>query len=86
MNHQFSVIIDLSPDGNDEILEVADALGNAGCLDASISGHVDGMEAVFNRDADSLDAAIKSAITAIENAGFKVHRVELPRESISLET
>jgi hypothetical protein len=29
---------------------------------------------------------INSAITAIENAGFKVHRVELPRETISLET
>ena len=86
MNHQFSVIIDHTPDGNDEILNIADTLGNAGCLDASIGGHHDGMEAVFNREADSLDAAIKSAITAIESAGFKVHRVELPRETISLET
>jgi hypothetical protein len=86
MNHQFSVIVDLAPDSNDEILNVADALGNAGCLDASLGGHDDGMEAMFNREADSLDAAIKSAITAIENAGFKVHRVELPRETISLET
>jgi hypothetical protein len=86
MNHQFSVIIDLAADSNDEILNVADALGNAGCLDASLGGHDDGMEAIFNREADSLDAAIKSAITAIENAGFKVHRVELPRETISLET
>jgi hypothetical protein len=86
MNHQFSVIIDLAADSNDEILNVADALGSAGCLDASLGGHDDGMEAIFNREADSLDAAIKSAITAIENAGFKVHRVELPRETISLET
>lgn len=86
MNYQFSVIIDFAPDGNDQILDVADALGSAGCLDASIGGHSDGIEAVFNREAGSFDTAIKSAITAIENAGFKVHRVELPRETISLET
>jgi hypothetical protein len=85
MNHQFSVIIDLTPDVDDEILDVADRLGSAGCLDASIGGHDDGIEAVFNREADSLDSAIKSAIAAIEKAGFKVHRVEMPRETITLE-
>lgn len=84
MTHQFTVIIDFAPDGDEQILDVADALGNAGCLDASVGGHADGMEAVFNRDADSLDSAIKSAVAAIENAGFKVHRVELPRETINL--
>ena len=86
MNYQFSVIIDQTPSSNDEILDIADALGSAGCLDASIGGHNDGIEAMFNREADSLDAAMKSAIAAIEGAGFKVHRVELPREAISLES
>jgi hypothetical protein len=84
VNHQFSVIIDFAPDGNDQILDLADALGDADCLDASIGGHSDGIEAVFNREASSLDTAIKSAITAVESAGFKVHRVELPRETINL--
>ena len=86
MNHQFSVIIDKTPESNDEMLAVADALGDADCLDASIGGHREGIEALFNRDALSLDDAIKSAVSAIEKAGFKVTRVEVSRTSISLET
>ena len=64
MNHQFTVIIDLAPNGNDEILNVADALGNAGCLDASIGGHADGMEAVFNREANSLMSICPTIVSA----------------------
>lgn len=86
MIHQFTVIVDQSPQSNDEMLDVADALGTAGCLDASVGGHHDGMEVLFNREASSLDVAIKSAIAAIENAGFKVARVEMPRETISLDS
>lgn len=86
MNHQFTVIVDHMPQSNDEILDVADTLGNAGCFDTSIGGHQGGIAAMFNREASSLDAAIKSAITAIENAGLKVTRVEIPRETISLDS
>lgn len=86
MNHQFSVIVDLEPKDNDEILSVMDTFGQADCLDASISGHDEGIEAIFNREAASLDAAIKSAVTAIEAVGFRVKRIELARESIILGT
>lgn len=85
-SYQFSVIIEQSPQTDEELLDMADALGNAGCLDASICGHPDGAEAVFDRDAESLQDAIHSAVTAIEDAGFKVKRVELERESITAET
>lgn len=84
--HRFSVIIAKVPENDDEILDVADALGNAGCLDASIGGHDEGIEAVFSREAASLDAAIKSAVSAIERAGYPVKRVELAREIIRLES
>ena len=41
------------------------------------------MELLFERSADSLQAAISSAIADAERAGFRVSKVELEREAIS---
>ena len=79
---QFSVIVATSPLTHDEILDATDALGNSGCTDASICGHADGMELLFERAADSLQAAISAAIGDVERAGFPVTKVEMKRESI----
>jgi len=79
---RFGVIVAAGPMSHDEILDATDALGSAGCTDASIRGHVDGMELLFERSADSLQAAITSAIANVENAGFPVVRVEMEREAI----
>lgn len=84
MNQQFTVIVDYSPKDNEEILGIAEALGDVDCLDGSVGGHQEGFEVCFNRDAASLDEAIKSAVSAIEEAGYQVKRVEMGRESISL--
>jgi hypothetical protein len=68
---------------HDDILNATDALGEAGCTDASIGGHAAGMELLFERAADSLHAAIASAIADVERAGFNVSKVEMEREAIS---
>lgn len=81
-DYQFAVIVPSSSLTHEEILDVTDALGNAGCTDASIRGHTDGMELLFERSADSLQAAISSAITDVERAGFQVSKIELQREAI----
>ena len=60
---------------HDEILDATDALGDAGCKDASIRGHSEGMEPLFERTADSLQAALSSAISDIESAGYRVERL-----------
>lgn len=83
---QSSVIIDISLQKETAILDIADALGHAGCLDASICGHSEGIEAVFDRDATPLQEAIHSAVMAIEGVGFQVKRVELEREHIIAKT
>jgi hypothetical protein len=57
-----------------------DVLGDAGCTDASIRGHVDGMELLFERTADSLERALVSAISDVGRAGYRVSRVELERD------
>jgi len=85
MIHRFSVIVSEVPQSEQEMLDLADALGSAGCLDASVSGHEEGVELTFSREAISLDVAIKSAVAEIERAGYQVKRVELARETISLD-
>jgi hypothetical protein len=67
---------------HEQILDAADALGNAGCTDASIRGHAAGMELLFERTADSLQAAISSAISDVERAGYRVSKIEMERRSI----
>ncbi|HEY7213672.1 MAG TPA: hypothetical protein VIC28_03530 [Thermoanaerobaculia bacterium] len=81
--YQFSVVIPTMPMTPEEILDATDALGNAGCTDASVRGHADGIELLFERTAESLQAAISSAIADVERAGFRVSKVEMEREAIS---
>jgi len=58
------------------------ALGNAECTDASIRGHTDGIELLFERPAESLQVAISSASSDVERAGYRVSKVEMEREAI----
>jgi hypothetical protein len=51
--YQFSVIIPTVPMTPEEILDTTDVLGDAGCTDASIRGHADGIELLFERTAES---------------------------------
>ena len=78
--YQFSVIIPTSLMTHDEILDATDVLGDAGCADASIRSHADGMELLFERTADSLQAAIASAISDVQRAGYRVSKQEPPRD------
>ena len=79
---RFSLIVATAPMSHAQILDATDALGEAGCTDASIRGHKEGMELVFGRIAKSLQGAISSAIAEVESAGLRVKRVEMEREAI----
>ncbi|MEQ8208852.1 MAG: hypothetical protein RH917_03400 [Lacipirellulaceae bacterium] len=79
---RFSVIVTSPPMTHEEILDATDALGEAGCADASIRGHDEGMELLFERGGDSMHAAIASAVGDVERAGFAVAKVEMLREAI----
>lgn len=81
-DYRFSVIVPTKATAHDEILDATDALGNAGCTDASIRGHFEGMELLFQRSSESLQSAIASAIADVERAGYQVSKVELEREAI----
>lgn len=81
-DYQFSVIVKSPPMKHAEILDATDALGEAGCTDASVRGHAEGLELLFQRAGESLQGAISSAIADVERAGFTVSKVELEREAI----
>ncbi len=70
-NHRLTLILD-RPSSE----EMADALFEAGCDDPtlSMSGGVTSLD--FNREAESLEDAIASAIANVESTGTKVLRVE----------
>ena len=67
---------------NDELLDATDALGAAGCDDASISVHAEGLKLEFDRTHQSLQEAIASAVQDAERAGFTVKSIEMDREAV----
>ena len=81
-SYDFAVIVAARKMTEKKILDATDALGDAGCTDASLRGHAEGMELLFTRSARSMQTAIASAISDVEAAGFRVVRVEMQRESI----
>lgn len=56
--------------------ELEDALFEAGCDDGMLFSKNQVVYIEFDRDADSLEEAIVSAINEVESAGFQVARVE----------
>ncbi len=83
-SYRFSVIVPAARMSHDDILDLTDTLGDAGCTDASIRGHAEGMELLFERSAESLQMAIASAISDVERAGLRVSKVEMEREAIAV--
>lgn len=77
MIHSFAVVID-GVDLTDPDSPHADALYEAGCDDALLTGSGGVQRAVFDREAPSFAAAVASAITTIETSipGVRVVAVE----------
>ena len=77
--YEFSLILS----GPLELTEdLADSLFEAGCDDAT-PGTCNGVFSIdFHREADSLEAAIRSAIANVELAGYRVARIEMEAEAV----
>ena len=62
--------------------EIADELFQAGCDDGT-PGSSDGVFSIdFHREANTLEAAINSAIGNLKSAGYEVDRVEIEAEAM----
>jgi hypothetical protein len=63
--------------------DIADALFEAGCDDGT-PGTCDGVFSIdFHREAESLEHAIRAAISNVETAGYQVERVEIAAEAMA---
>ncbi len=77
----FTIYIDTEDLNEDDV----NRLYEAGCGDATI-GRIRGKcQAAFNRDAESLEVAIQSAIDDIQNAGFRIELIET-QESATVQS
>jgi hypothetical protein len=77
--YDFSLVLK----GNIELTEeMADRLYEAGCDDGT-PGTCEGVFSIdFHRHASSLEAAIRSAIASVKEAGFDVERVEIEADAV----
>lgn len=78
MKYEFSLILTT----RDVTDEEADKLYEAGCDDGSILSRGDVTMVQFDREAQTLDEALASAIGEVESAGFQVARVEIERHEV----
>lgn len=77
--YEFSVILKGAPELTEEI---ADRLFEAGCDDGT-PGTCNGVFSIdFHREADSLEAAINSAIKNVETAGYAVEHVQIDADAM----
>jgi hypothetical protein len=79
MPHEFTLILSI-PNVSDE---QCNALFEAGCDDGTISTSQGVTRIDFDREAATLEDAIRSAIANVKAAGLQAIRVELTTESLS---
>ena len=72
--YEFSLILKGSPELTEEI---ADQLFEAGCDDGTPGTSNGAFSIDFHREADSLEAAINSAIKNVKTAGYDVEHVQI---------
>jgi hypothetical protein len=77
--YEFTVVLK----GDHELTEeMADALYEAGCDDGT-AGTCDGVGSIdFHREAESLEAAIRSAIANVQKAGYLVDHVVIGADAM----
>jgi len=64
--------------------DLAESLAAAGC-DDGLSGSSGGVaEVIFDREAESLEQAVRSAIADVQKAGCRVARVEIEPEDFPM--
>ena len=63
--------------------EAANALFDAGCDDASPASSGGVVWMMFHREASDLESAIRSAVADVQQAGYRIERIELDCNALS---
>jgi hypothetical protein len=78
--YEFVVTLAEGTEHSDALVE---ALYRAGCDDGSVWSCAGVVQIGFSRQADSLEAAIRSAITDVQKVGCTVARLEMEPEALA---
>jgi hypothetical protein len=78
MNYEFDVIL---KEGTEITEQLADGLFEAGCDDGTPGTFCGTPYISFHREAESLEAAIRSAVADVQKAGCVVERVQIEHDS-----
>jgi len=78
--YEFVATLSQGTEHSDDLVE---ALYEAGCDDGSVWSSEGVVEIGFNREAESLEAAIRSAIGDVQKAGATVIRVTLEERALA---
>ena len=77
--YEFVVTLAKGVQHSDDLVE---ALFEAGCDDGSVWSHGDVVQIGFSREAESLEAAIRSAIGDVQKAGVRVAEVTMEADAL----
>ncbi|MEX0867067.1 MAG: hypothetical protein WD030_06880 [Pirellulales bacterium] len=81
--YRFTIFLADSPELTDDL---AEALFEAGCDDSNPQQVCGRTRIIFNREAESLDSAVTSAIRNVNDAGFQVDRLEMDSDDVATLT
>lgn len=80
----FSDSTDIKPsDPTEELIEWSNRLYEAGCDDSSPGTFEGRAHTDFHRDAETLNAAIRTAVADVHKAGLTIDRIEIPTEAVA---
>jgi hypothetical protein len=78
--YEFTLILAGAPELTDDL---CDALYEAGCDDSSPYSSEGVTYIPFDREADCLESAIRSAIAEVQKAGCQVERLEMDTDALT---
>jgi hypothetical protein len=82
MIYDFTLILKQHDLDDDALLDLSDRVYGAGCDDSSVSS-CDGVISVsFDRESDTLEAAIRSAVGQVLRTGVTVEHVRIEAEAV----
>lgn len=76
--YEFSIVLNV-PEISDED---CDSLYQAGCDDGTVVTRKGGTYVAFDREAASLEGAIRTAVANVKAAGFGVARIEMHEDDV----
>ena len=82
MVYDFTLILKQRDLDDEVFLDLSDRIYGAGCDDSSVSSCEGAISISFDRESESLESAIRSAIAQVQTTGVSVEHVRIEAEAV----